>query len=260
MKQIRLRRTHKVEPDEQLELSCRHLHTQQQPSVVHVPAHLDEPKYSRRGRLIRGPVPRYQWKYMEHLQEIADILADPDPPQHQINALSDRHHLPLINIAVDASELVAGAMTAGYWWWVGISPQATLLCAQPDCFRYLRQREARTIHGIPWETAQLGLMQDMLGKHREWKIKRLRASLMRHLWDFLPHGRTFAKNGEPIPPCPICHTDIDDVHHILVECQDTRLKTLRLATIRQALLSDKPFLSFARYPASHKRPLTTLRH
>ena len=57
---------------------------------------------------------------------------------------------------------------------------------------------------------------------------------MRHLWDLLPHGRTFAKNGDPIPACPICGTDIDDVHHILVECQHPTLKSLRITAVRQA--------------------------
>ena len=77
-------------------------------------------------------------------------------------------------------------------------------------------------------------MQAMLAKHREWKIKRLLALLMRHLWDLLPHGRTVAKNGDPIPVCPICRTDIDDVHHILVECQHPMLKSLRITAVRQA--------------------------
>ena len=171
---------------------------------------------------------------MSHLQEVADILADPEPSPQQLLALAERRHLPLRMFTVTASDLVAGSLTAGYWWWTGVDPQATLLCSQPDLFSYLRQREARTIHGIPWSTAQLGLLQAMLCKHREWRITRLRTLLMRYLWDYLPHARTFAKNGNPIPACPICDTDRDDLHHILVECQHPRMLEARRSILAEA--------------------------
>ena len=87
--------------------------------------------------------------------------------------------------------------------------------------------------------------QATLCQHIEWKIKRLRPRLMRYIWDLLPHARTFAKNGDPIPPCPICSCDLDDIHHVLVECQHSDIKSLRTTTIRKALraIQDIPYIS-----------------
>ena len=85
----------------------------------------------------------------------------------------------------------------------------------------------------------------MLCKHKDWKYKRLRATLLRYLWDYLPHGRTFAKqDGSLIPNCPICDGDQDDLHHVLVECQHPEIKALRLNTLSDALktLRKKKFL------------------
>jgi hypothetical protein len=127
------------------------------------------------------------------LQEVADILADPSPPASLIEALVRRNHLPHLMFTIDASELVYGAMTPGFWWWLGVEPQHTLLCSQPHLYRYLHRRQERSVHDIPWVLSQLGLLQAMLCKHKEWKYKRLRALLLRYLWDYLPHGRTFAK-------------------------------------------------------------------
>ena len=232
--QIR-RRTQRVEPDEQLELSCRHLHVLTQPRIVHIPAHLDAPKFVK-GKLRRAPTPRKDWSKLSLLQEIADILADPQPSSRQLASLAFMHHMPPRRITVDATELVAGTMTSGFWWWVGLNPTATLLCSLPDLYRYLRQRQLRTIHRIPWESARLGLLNAMLCKHQDWKYLRLRALLMRYLWDYLPHGRTFSKNeGDIIPPCPLCGLDIDDLHHMLVECLHPSIKALRLSYLAKAL-------------------------
>ena len=161
------RRTQRVEPDEQLEQSCRHLHVSHQPRVVHVEAHLDAPKYNSRGNLVRGPIPRKDWSYLSHLQEVADILADPSPLPSQIDALFQRNHLPLFMHKITADELVTGAMTPGFWWWLGIDPQNTMLCAQPDLYRYLHRRQDRSIHDTPWRRSQLGLLQAMLCKHKD---------------------------------------------------------------------------------------------
>ena len=145
-------------------------------------------------------------------------------------------------------------MTPGYWWWVGRNPNATLLCSIPDLYRYLRQRHQRTIHGIPWESAQLGLLNAMLSKHEQWKFKRLRALLMRYLWDYLPHGRTFAKTeGDVLPLCSLCGLDIDDLHHMLVECQLPAILSLRksylakaVRTLSSTLHTSIPVISYAK--------------
>ena len=62
--------------------------------------------------------------------------------------------------------------------------------------------------------------------------------LLRFFWDYLPHGRTFAKqDGSPTPECPICHCDQDDLHHILVECKHPEIKALRSTILTNALKS-----------------------
>ena len=105
-------------------------------------------------------------------------------------------------------------------------------------YRYLHRRQDRSIHDTPWRRSQLGLLQAMLCKHKDWKYKRLRAMLLRYLWDYLPHGRTFAKqDGSPTPECPICHCDQDDLHHILVECKHPEIKALRSTILTDALKS-----------------------
>ena len=253
------RRTLRVEPDEQLELNCRHLHVTTQPRIVHIPAHLDEPQYNRHGQLKRRPIPRGEWDHMSLLQEVADILADPSPSTQQLALLERLNHLPSFLFTVKATDLVEGAMTPGFWWWRGRNPNATLLCSRPDLYHYLRQRQQRTTHGIPWADARLGLLTAMLHKHSLWKFKRLRTMLMRYLWDYLPHGRTFAKQeGANIPVCPLCHLDADDLHHLLVECSYPSIASLRRTYLNKSLQSLRSSSRVPQLVIDYARTLTRL--
>ena len=160
---------------------------------------------------------------------------------------------------IDAAELVHGAMTPGFWWWLGVEPQHTLLCSQPHLYRYLHRRQERSVHDIPWVHSQLGLLQAMLCKHQEWKYKRLRALLLRYLWDYLPHGRTFAKqDGQPIPVCPICLCDHDDLHHILVECTHPTIKAHRLTVLSNAIKALRRTKSLPHEVLQYAQVLTSL--
>ena len=172
---------------------------------------------------------------------MADQLADPFPDHGVLAEMQNRRQLPLHIFEVTAQDVMEGALIPNHWWWIGNTPQDTLLAPLPLLSAYLEKRASRSKHNIPWAEAQLGLLLRMIRLHPDGKTSRDRPRLLRYIWDCIPHLRNLSKytGGGPIPFCELCQTstegDPDDLHHLLVVCPHPAICSLRDSTLRAAL-------------------------
>ena len=167
--------------------------------------------------------PKSHWNSNQLLQWSANQIASHRPEPHR--DLELLHLLPLQQLHVPFSTVINQLQLQGYWHWTSQDPLKfynTFIQRQGVIKIYLGLREKRTIHDIDWTEVMLGLLLPSLRKHPYWKHPHNRAELLRLLWDYIPHGRNIAKfdGDKEIPPCPLCHTDRDDIHHYLNICQD----------------------------------------
>ena len=139
-----------------------------------------------------------------------------------------------------------GLLTWHYKGQVLLHPPASIL-TPVSASSYLHTRERRSVGKFPWSTSCVGMLQPMLCRGK-WKNPLHRLHLLRFIWDALPHQRNKAKyqgarprssSSLSTPPspelnqpslcwCPLGCGEPDDLHHILVECRDPDMRSLRL--------------------------------
>jgi hypothetical protein len=198
-------RSWKADPSDQLTLAARLMNSSKQPPMRHVPAHLDSPKYDKLGNLKRPALERKEWKVLEHLQWAADQMADlTDTARislHQHNAY------PVLELQISAQELHDTSLHPGRFWQTADTFTDLQCREEVDILAYLVERQARSPDGIPWKTAQLGLLLPSLKTHPLWKYAHHRPEILRYAWDYIPHGRNQAKIRSKSS-----HMTADDLH------------------------------------------------
>ena len=198
-------RSWKVEPADQLTLAARLMNSNSHAPMKHVPAHLDERKLRKDGSVKREAIPRDNWKPMEHLQWAADLMAD--PTDSAMETLSRHNASPQVVVEITAQELHDSVLHPGRFWQTAESYHDLQRREEEKSINYFLTRTKRSKDGIPWDTAQTGLLLEALRTHPLWKYPHHRPGILRYLWDYIPHGRNQAKSrkvhtGETHPDDP----------------------------------------------------------
>ena len=100
---------------------------------------------------------------MEHLQWAADLMADLTPAAEL--RLRNYNAYPLLEIEITAQELHDSALQPGRFWQTAASYSDLQKHDAINVKQYLTTRAQRSKDGIPWETAQVGLMLPALETH-----------------------------------------------------------------------------------------------
>ena len=124
-------------------------------------------------------------------------MADLTPAVEQM--LHNYKAYPQLVVEITAQELHDSALQPGRFWQTAASYSDLQKHDAINVMQYLATRALRSKDGIPWATAQVGLMLPALETHPLWKYPHHRPIIQRILWDGIPHARNQAKYAADAP-------------------------------------------------------------
>ena len=211
-------------------------------TVSWVAAHADHDRYNNRGIKVRNKKSFAEFTNPEWLNYLADKFSAFTYTNEQL--LLSEKLLPCPITLVEARDILNALGTSGSVTWMingetvkGIVARETSQDLEHD---YLLHREKISVGHTPWGEMSTGLLLPMLTLSKEWNTPGKRLSLLRMIWDYLPHGRNKVKHlsvtpssfdpqiyWNSLPRCPLGCASPDDRHHILMECTHAAILQVR---------------------------------